>query len=380
MPNAPELSPDVRPDLDLPPGPFPEVKSFTIAGPVSPANQVTVNKPFILAPMSGVTDSAFRRMVQTAGHGVGLLVTEFISIEGLTRANMKSAARMAFHDEERPLSVQIFGAEIERMVHAATIIEQSGAQVVDINCGCPAPKIVKRGGGAELLRQCDHLARLVEATVKAVKIPVTVKIRSGWSADTINAVQIAKSVEAAGAQMLAVHGRTRVQLYTGEADWGIIDEVARSISIPVVGSGDVCTPQEAVWRYRSTAVAGVMIGRAAIMNPWIFGQIDDLVAGRPIRVIGSGERLRLLYHFRDMMSGAMPDHAIPGRLKQLLARMTKGFSYGSLLREKAMRAQTTADMFMWIEGFFAAVDEDRVEQWAETARGTVTQVAILDAA
>lgn len=381
MPNAPELTPDVRPDLDLPPGPFPEVKRFTIAGPFSPANQVTVEKPFILAPMSGVTDSPFRRMVQTAGNGgVGLLVTEFISIEGLTRANMKSAARMAFHQEERPLSVQIFGAEIERMVHAAKIIEQSGAQVIDINCGCPAPKVVKRGGGAELLRQCDHLARLVEATVQAVKIPVTVKIRSGWSADSINAVQIAKSVEAAGAQMLAVHGRTRVQLYTGEADWGIIDEVARSVSIPVVGSGDVCTPQEAVWRYRSTAVAGVMIGRAAIMNPWIFGQIDDLVAGRPIRVVDSSERVRLLRHFRDMMSGVMPDHAIPGRLKQLLARMTKGFSYGSLLREKAMRAQTTADMFTWIESFFAAVDEDRVELWAETARGTVAQVAILDAA
>jgi tRNA-dihydrouridine synthase B len=375
MPNAPELSPDIRPDLQLPAGPFPDVSGFVIGG------QVRVENPFVLAPMSGVTDSPFRRMVQTAAGGaVGLLVTEFISIEGLTRANMKAAARMAFHEDEKPLSVQIFGADIERMVHAAQIIEESGAQVVDINCGCPAPKVVKRGGGAELLRHCDHLARLVEATAKAVKIPVTVKIRSGWSHDSINAIQVAKAVESAGAQMLAVHGRTRVQLYTGEADWTIVDEVAQTIGIPVVGSGDVCTPEEAVWRYRSTAASGVMIGRAAIMNPWIFGQIADLVAGRPVRVVGNAERVRLLQHFRDMMQGMMPEHAIPGRLKQLLARMTKGFCYGSLLREKAMRARTTEEMFHWIESFFAAEGEEAIEAWALQARAsqTATQVALAD--
>lgn len=369
MANAPELIPDARCHLDPPDGPFPDVHGFDIGG------QVHVARPFILAPMSGVTDSPFRRMVQCAsGGGVGLLVTEFISIEGLTRANMKAATRMAYVvAEEHPLSVQIFGAEIDRMVHAARIVEASGAQVLDINCGCPAPKVVRKGGGAELLRQGDHLARLIEATVKAVKIPVTVKIRSGWGADCINAVDIAKKVEAAGAAMLAVHGRTRLQLYTGQADWEIVDEVAKNVGIPVIGSGDVCTPQEAVWRYQTTAVAGVMIGRAAIMNPWIFGQIDDLVCGRPVRVVDNRERLRLLEHFRDMMSGDMPEHAIPGRIKQLLARMTKGFAHGSLLREKAMRAQTTAEMFEWIASFFAAVDEDRLEPWVEHARSVGVQ-------
>jgi len=368
MPNAPDPALDLHAERARPAGPQP-VAGFSIGA-------VHIEKPFVLAPMSGVTDSPFRRMVQTACEGsVGLLVTEFISIEGLTRANMKSATRMAFADDEQPVSIQVFGAELDRMVHAAQIVEQSGARIFDINCGCPAPKVVRKGGGAELLRQCDQLARLVEATVKAIRIPVTVKIRSGWSADSINAVHVARLVESAGAAMLAVHGRTRQQLYTGQADWGVVDEVARSVAIPVVGSGDVCTPEDALFRLRTTAAKGVMIGRAAIMNPWIFAQIDDLVAGRPVREITGAERLRLLQHFRDMMAECMPDRIIPGRLKQLLARMTKGFSHGSLLREKALRAQSTADMFYWIEGFFAAIDDDTVEQWAETAR-TTTAVAM----
>lgn len=368
MANAPELAPTLRPEHAVPAGPQEAVRGFDIGG------RVRVQKPFVLAPMSGVTDTAFRRMVQHASTGgVGLLVTEFISIEGLTRKNLKSAMRMAFHPEERPLSVQIFGGEIARMVGAAQLVEEAGAAVVDINCGCPAPKVVRRGGGAELLRQCDHLARLVEATVAAVKVPVTVKIRSGWSADTINAVQVARMCEDAGAAMMAVHGRTRLQMYTGEADWEVVAEVARAVKIPVVGSGDVTTAEEALYRYRTSGAAGVMIGRAAIMNPWIFGQIDDLVAGRPVREITSAERLRVLNHYRDMLAERIADHVIPGKLKQLLARMTKGFSHGSLLRERAMRAQTTGEMFEWIESFFAAVDADDVERWAERAREAALQ-------
>lgn len=356
----------------------PTVAADTLA-PGFAIGPVRVERPFVLAPMSGVTDSPFRRMVQTASTGgVGLLVTEFISIEGLTRMNMKAATRMSFSaTDEQPLSIQVFGAEIERMALAARMVEDAGAQIFDINCGCPAPKVVRKGGGAELLRQCDQLVRLVEASVAAVKIPVTVKIRSGWGADSINAVEVARRVESAGAAMVAVHGRTRMQLYSGEADWDLIDEVARSVSVPVVGSGDVQTPEEALHRLQSTAVSGVMIGRAAIMNPWIFGQIDDLARGLPARVITSRERLRLLHEFRNLMGTFMPDRVIPGRLKQLLARMTKGFAHGSLLREKALRAQSTDEMFFWIEGFFAAVDAGDVERWAEQARADKAQVAVL---
>jgi len=372
MPNAPDLVASDRPDIAPSPEPQRYVRSFTMGG------QVTVERPFVLAPMSGVTDSPFRRTVQAASGGtVGLLVTEFISIEGLTRSNLKTAMRLAFHTEdERPLSVQIFGADADRMAHAARIVAECGAQVVDINCGCPAPKVVRRGGGAELMRRCDQLARLVDATVRAVSIPVTVKIRSGWSADAINALQVARLVEDAGAAMLAVHGRTRMQMYTGEADWDIVDAVAQSVKIPVLGSGDVTTAQEALWRLRTTHVAGVMIGRAAIMNPWIFGQIDDLVRGRPTRQPTGADRLALLQDFRDRMAGHMPDHAIAGRVKQLLARMSKGFAHGSLLRSHALRAQTTDEMFEWMRGFFQAADAGDMERWAIAARrGSVDQLA-----
>lgn len=373
MANAPELVPAVDPAHALTPGPQTDIRPFVIGG------RVHVNKPFVLAPMSGVTDSAFRRMCGMAStDSVGLYVTEFISIEGLSRSNMKSAARMAFDPEvERPLSIQIFGAEIERMVTAAKIAEDAGAQIVDINCGCPAPKVVKRGGGAELMRQSEHLARLVERTTAALRVPVTVKIRSGWNHDSINAVQVAKMVENAGAQMIAVHGRTRTQLYTGLADWSVVQDVAANVRVPVVGSGDVTTAEEAIFRARMPGIAGVMIGRAAIMNPWIFGQIDDLVAGRPQRTVDGAERLRVLRSFARMTGERMPEWAVPGRLKQVLARMTKGMEYGSLLREKAMRSHSTPEMFEWIERFFVAYDAGNMDDWANSAREpTATSVSV----
>jgi len=326
---------------------------------------VPIARPFALAPMSGVTDTAFRRTVQAASGGtVGLFVTEFISIEGLTRRSVKSAVRLAFDPAvERPLAVQLFGAEIGRMVEAARLVADHGAQIVDINCGCPAPKVVRKGGGADLLRHGDHLARLVEATARAVTVPVTVKIRSGWSAETINAVDIARRCEGAGAQAIAVHGRTRVQLYTGEADWGIVDAVARAVAVPVIGSGDVTTAEGALERLRTTAAKGVMIGRAAIMNPWIFGQIDDVARGQAPRTITPADRLALLRSFRDLQAARLPAHAVPGRMKQILARMTKGFAHGGLLRERALRAATTDEMFYWIEGFFAAAEAGTLEGW-----------------
>lgn len=368
MPNAPELTPapsDPASALQVPlsAADRAKIRAFQI-GPVR------VERPFVLAPMSGVTDSAFRRLCQDASAGaVGLLVTEFISIEGLTRRNIKSALRMAFDPiAEKPLAIQIFGGEIERMVESARIVQDTGAQILDINCGCPAPKVVRKGGGAELLRRCDHLARMVEAVAAAIQIPVTVKIRSGWNEESINAVEVARRCEAAGAQAIAVHGRTRVQLYSGEADWRIVDEVAGAVRVPVIGSGDVTTPEQAVQRLLTTRAAGVMIGRAAIMNPWIFGQIDDLIAGRPMRQASPAERVRVLRLYRDLQAEKVSEQALPGRLKQVLARMTKGFPHGTLLRERAMRAQDIVEMFDWIEGFFAAVERDDVEHWAEQAR------------
>lgn len=361
MSNAPDLLPSTAP-FALGDAPI-QFAPFAI-GPVP------IAKPLVLAPMSGVTDTAFRQMVQEASGGaVGLLVTEFVSIEGLTRQNLKSAMRLAFDPaREHPLAIQIFGGETARMVQAAQMAADAGAAIVDINCGCPAPKVVRRGGGAELMRNCDQLEAIVAEVAKAISIPVTVKIRAGWDHSSINAVEVARRCEAAGAQAIAVHGRTRAQMYTGRADWELVAEVARNVKVPVIGSGDIASPEAALGVLARSPIRGVMIGRAAIMNPWIFGQIADVAAGRPARMVTPAERVRILRLYSNLQSERMPESVVPGRLKQVLARMTKGFSHGNLLRERAMRAQTTAEMFEWIEGFFAAIASDDLEAWCQRAR------------
>src|SRR5215510_12035363 len=204
---------------------------------------VTISPALVLAPMAGVTDSSFRRLIKELG-GVGLIVTEFISVEGLTRGNLRTHRMMRFLPEERPLSIQIFGYDADRMAGAAEIIQESGADIVDINCGCPAKKVVKGGGGSSLLRDLPQLEKIVRRVRRAVSIPLTMKIRTGWDDSSINAVEVARLIEDCGANMIAIHGRTRMQGYSGRANWDVIRAVKRAVSIPVIGCGDFVTPEQ----------------------------------------------------------------------------------------------------------------------------------------
>src|SRR6185369_707835 len=217
---------------------------------------IVTRNNLILSPMSGVTDCAFRTTVLEASgrEAVGLLVSEFVAAEGLSRDNAKTVAMLRYEEAERPFSIQIFGADVDRMVRAAEMVEEIGADIVDINCGCPAPKVVRRGGGAQLMRTPDVLRDILVAVRAAVPVPVTVKIRAGWDDRSRNAVEVARVVEGEGAAMLAVHGRTRLQLYTGQSDWNLIGEVQAAVRIPVVGSGDITSADEAVRRLRETGV------------------------------------------------------------------------------------------------------------------------------
>jgi nifR3 family TIM-barrel protein len=300
--------------------------------------------------MSGVTDCAFRCLVRAcSGDSVGLVVSEFIAAEALTRDVDKSIAMMRFHEWERPISIQIFGADVDRMVRAAVLVEKTGADIVDVNCGCPAPKVVRRGGGAELMRQASRLREIVSGIASAVSIPVTVKIRSGWDAGNLNAREIAAVVQDAGAQMLAVHGRTRVQLYTGEADWHLVRSVRGDLKIPVIGSGDVTTPRRALERLSAGDADGVMIGRAALDNPWIFAQIADVDAGREPRVPSLEERVAALVRFRNLLRETLPDRAFLGRFRGLACRMVKGMD-GSAAARRALGAAGDIET---VEGIFA---------------------------
>lgn len=283
---------------------------------------ITVSPGLVLSPMSGVTTRPFRRLVKELNPGaVGLLVSEFVSVEGMTRGSRRTLEMMRFSEEERPYCVQIFGYDVDRMRDAALMVQDLGADIVDINCGCPAPKVVKRGGGCELMRQPEHLQKIVSSVRKAVSIPLTLKMRSGWDESSKNAIELAKMVVSEGVEALAVHGRTRAQLYRGEADWSLVEEVAAAVDVPVLGSGDVVDRISAEQRLRGK-VAGLFIGRASIWNPLVFGEI---MTGSPSALRGNhGLMLQILSRYIELLREDFQESSCPGKLKQLASQMCRG--------------------------------------------------------
>lgn len=335
------------------------------------ADTVRIDPNLILAPMAGVTDSPFRRLIKELG-GVGLIVTEFISVEGLTRGNLKTHRMLKFLPEERPISIQIFGYDVERMRTAAEVVEESGADILDINCGCPAKKVVRGGGGSNLLKDLPHLERILRTIRKTVSIPMTVKIRSGWNDNLMNAVDVARLIEDCGGQMVAVHGRTKEQGYKGWADWDVISRVKDAVSIPVVGSGDVVTPEQAVDRLATKNVDGVMIGRGAIANPFIFRQTEALQQGRPVEQPTLDEKYRVVLRYYELIKDEIPDKALPGKLKQLCNYFTKGLPGGTEFRQNLLRSKSVPEMLDHLHVYFT---DDRVRAAAEQHPASVASIA-----
>lgn len=319
------------------------LQSYVVGG-------VTVSPGLVLAPMSGVTDSPFRRLVRhCSGRHVGLLVSEFISIDMLTRGQMRQAIRMAFHPDERPVSLQLYGADPALMADAAQMVEDTGADMVDINCGCPEPKICRRGGGAGLLRDLPRLARILEAVTRRVSIPVTVKIRNGWDHDSINHLETLRVAEEGGARAIAVHGRTRMQLYTGEADWGAVAALKRVARIPVLGSGDILTAEDARRRFVETGCDGVLIGRGAVTNPWIFRQIGEVAEGLTPMVPTWRDVVEALRLYREWLDAQYPPVVAPGRMRMMLSRFLKGFPTDPELRVRCLKMASPVAMLDHLE-------------------------------
>src|SRR5437879_6133047 len=241
-----------------------------------PFSQATF--PLYLAPMAGVTDKSFRQICKE--YGADVLVTEFVSAEGVFRRNQRTREYLDFDQTERPIGVQLFGANAEHMAEAARqVVDWVAPDFIDLNFGCPVNKVVAKNGGSALLKDCPTLATVAATVVRAVApVPVTAKIRIGWDADLINAPHVAKILENCGIAALAVHGRTRAQGYSGEADWRVIGEVAQLVALPVIGNGDLFSAQDVARRRAETKISGAMIGRAAMSAPWIFGQIKHYLA------------------------------------------------------------------------------------------------------
>jgi tRNA-dihydrouridine synthase B len=240
-----------------------------------------IEYPVFLAPMAGVTDKPFRTMCKS--FGAGAVYTEFVSAEGIIRENDKTINYMKFSEIERPIGIQIFGHDPEVLARSAQYIEENlKPDIIDLNFGCPVPKVVKRGAGSAILKDLDQLEKIAKWVVRSVDLPVTAKIRSGWDGGGIVAVEAAKRLEAQGVSLLTVHPRTTKQRYTGEADWSIIADVKKGIHIPLIGNGDIHTPQDAERMINETGCDGIMIGRATVGKPWLFKDvIEYLTSGKP---------------------------------------------------------------------------------------------------
>src|SRR2546428_10530042 len=260
---------------------------------------VDLPSPFAIAPMAGMTDTAFRGLVKRHG-GCGLVVTEMVSAEGLVRGIDRTLEYAEYTEEERPTSIQISGGDPDKMAAAAQIVEGMGADIVDVNMGCPVPKIAKHHAGCSLMREPAHAATVIAAMTKAVRIPVTVKMRAGWNDGEKNASTLARIVQEAVAAAVAVHGRTAAQSYSGWADWDLVARIADELTIPVFGSGDCVEPEQVIERLRS-GVDGVLVGRGVLRNPWILAQAADLAAGRTPREVTLEDRGRFLLDYIDML-------------------------------------------------------------------------------
>lgn len=233
--------------------------------------------PLLLAPMEDVSDPPFRALCKQ--HGADLMYTEFISSEGLIRHAAKSKMKLDIYEEERPVGIQVFGAELDSMIEAVKIIEQTNPDIIDINYGCPVKKVVCKGAGSGILKDIPKMIRLTEAIVKATNLPVTVKTRLGWDDESKHIVEVAERLQDVGIEALSIHGRTRVQMYKGDADWTLIGEVKNNprMHIPIFGNGDINTPEKAVQYKNTYGVDGIMIGRASIGYPWIFNEIKHFM-------------------------------------------------------------------------------------------------------
>ncbi|MBV8118159.1 MAG: tRNA dihydrouridine synthase DusB [Candidatus Eremiobacteraeota bacterium] len=317
--------------------------------------------PLILAPMSGVTNRTMRALYKP--FGLGLTVTEFVSANALQYASSakRTMEMIDQHGLEKPVSTQLWGDDPELMAKAAVVVRECGADIVDINFGCPAPKITKINGGSACLRDLDRAEAIMKAVVAAVDCPVTMKMRLGWTEDRLVYIDAAKRAQNAGVQGVTLHARTARQFYKGSADWEHIKRLKHAVDIPVIGNGDIDDPGVAIERFTASGVDAIMLGRATLGNPWLISQIRDRMEGRPARPLPPpAERLRyaIEVHYAAMVEELGESRAVP-QMRKHLALYFKGIPNAAVLRDRIMHLDRAAEVVTVVEQTIEALQQQR---------------------
>jgi nifR3 family TIM-barrel protein len=321
--------------------------------------------PFVLAPMAGITDHAFRTFMRKLG--AGAVVTELVSATGIEYKSERTLSLMSFEEAQRPIGIQLFGEEPEHVARAAKVAEEMGADFVDLNFGCPVPKVVKKGAGSAMLKDLPAMTKMLQAAVASVRIPVTIKIRTGWDSGTRNADEVVKIAHNEGITWVAIHGRTRAQGYEGRSDWDYIAEVKAKAALPVLGNGDILTPRQAVERLLQSGCDGVLIGRGALKNPYIFRDALALYRGEQLDQTLKRDYATLFTQLKEAIVARCDDHITQIQLKKFAAWFATGYPGAAQFRKSIFQTKSTDEVTQIALDYFGTINQISQEDTSHEA-------------